>query len=72
MLVDIWNWLGDLGNSKQLALVIFFSTFVAIVLYVYTGRKRRDRLESYKDIPFLDDDERIPTQEHKDQVKKDD
>lgn len=60
MIADVFAWLGDLGNSKQLSLVIFFVTFVAIVLYVFTGKKRKERLESYKNIPFLDDDEGRP------------
>jgi len=40
-----------------LALVIFFVTFVGILLYVFTGKKRSERLESYKDIPFLEDEQ---------------
>ena len=40
-----------------MALVIFFVTFVAIVIYVYSGKKRKQRLESYKNIPLQDDDE---------------
>ena len=35
---------------------IFFIVFVVILLYVFTGKKRSKRLESYKNIPFLDDD----------------
>ncbi|MEW6766313.1 MAG: cbb3-type cytochrome c oxidase subunit 3 [Pseudomonadota bacterium] len=57
---EIWSWLGDLGNSKVLSLLIFFTTFVAIVLYVYTGKKRKERLESYKNIPFIDDQDKVP------------
>lgn len=57
---EIWAWLGDLGNSKVLALLIFFTTFVGIVLYVYTGKQRKERLESYKNIPFIDDEEKNP------------
>ncbi len=57
---EIWAWLGDLGNSKVLALLIFFTTFVGIVLYVYTGKQRKERLESYKNIPFIDDEEKKP------------
>jgi cbb3-type cytochrome oxidase subunit 3 len=44
-------------NTKPLALVIFFVVFVGIVLYVFTGKKRSQRLESYKNIPFLEDDD---------------
>ena len=36
------------------------AVFVVIVLYVYSGKKRKARLESYKDIPFVDDHDKIP------------
>ena len=71
MIGDIFAWLGNMENSKPLALILFFGAFVGIILYVYTGKKRKQRLESYKDIPFMDDDELDPTQEKKQQVKKD-
>lgn len=58
---DIWMWLGNLTNSKITALLIFFTSFVVIVLYVYSGKQRKTRLESYKDIPFVDDHEKIPS-----------
>ncbi|TQV65463.1 MAG: cbb3-type cytochrome c oxidase subunit 3 [Halothiobacillaceae bacterium] len=64
---EIWAWLGDLGNSKVLALLIFFTTFVGIVLYVYTGKQRKERLESYKNIPFIDDEDKNPASKHGDQ-----
>ncbi len=50
------EWLSDMQHTKPLALVIFFVTFVGIVLYVFTGKQRGQRLESYKHIPFQDDD----------------
>lgn len=56
MLADAWLWITDLGNSKMLALLIFFFTFIGIVLYVYTNRQRSERLESYKFLPLEDDD----------------
>ena len=52
----MFEWLSNMENTKPLALVIFFLTFVLILLYVFTGRKRSQRLESYKHIPFQDDD----------------
>jgi cbb3-type cytochrome oxidase subunit 3 len=58
-------WLTDLGNSKMLALLIFFPLFIGIVLYTYTNKKRSKRLESYKYIPFDDDQDEIPTKEQK-------
>lgn len=51
------EWFSKMENTKPLALVIFFVVFVGIVVYVYTGKKRRDRLESYKHIPFQDEDD---------------
>jgi len=71
MLMDAWWWITDLGNSKILALVIFFVTFIGIVLYVYTNRKRSERLESYRFLPLQDDD--IPTkhpEQHSSQGEK--
>lgn len=50
------EWLSNPSNAKSLALVIFFVTFVAIVLWVYGSKKRGKKLESYKNIPFQDDD----------------
>ncbi|MCB1877139.1 MAG: cbb3-type cytochrome c oxidase subunit 3 [Chromatiales bacterium] len=43
-------------NSKVFALVLFFTLYCAILIWVYTGRKRKQRLESYKYIPFQDED----------------
>jgi len=56
------EWLSNPSNAKSLALVIFFVTFVAIVLWVYGSKKRGKKLESYKNIPFLD--EESDTQSH--------
>ncbi|MDR3390134.1 MAG: cbb3-type cytochrome c oxidase subunit 3 [Sulfuriferula sp.] len=50
------NWFAAFENTKPLALVILFVTFVLIVYYVFGSRKRGERLESYKNIPFLDDE----------------
>ena len=52
----MFEWLSKMENTKPLALVIFFVMFVGILIYVFTGKKRSKRLESYKNIPFLDDD----------------
>ncbi len=57
---DIFMWFTDLGNSKIAALLIFFPVFIGIILYVYTNKKRSKRLESYKYIPFDDDQDEVP------------
>ena len=56
-MTEFFAWFTHMENTKPLALVIFFVTFVAIVIYVYSGKKRKQRLESYKNIPLQDDDE---------------
>lgn len=57
MLTDFWTWIMDIGNSQTVALLIFFSVFIGILLYVYASRKRGERLESYRYTPFLDEDD---------------
>lgn len=54
-MVEFFNWFTQMENTKPLALVLFFVTFVAIIAYVYIGRQRSERLERYKYIP-LDDE----------------
>ncbi len=61
----------DLSNSKSVGLVIFFITFVAIIIYVYGNKKRSVRFESYRDIPFLDDEvDELHQQTHKKNTSK--
>jgi cbb3-type cytochrome oxidase subunit 3 len=48
-------WFSKPENTKPLALIIFFFTFVGIVIYVYGSKKRSEQIESYRHIPFLDD-----------------
>lgn len=57
MLTEFWTWILDLGNSKTVALLIFFTTFVGIVIYVYSSRKRSEWLESYRYVPLMDEDD---------------
>lgn len=49
-------WFTHMEKSKPLALVLFFGAFCGILIYVLTGKHRAKRLESYKYIPFDDDD----------------
>ena len=50
-------WFTRLENSKVVALLLFFFTFCGILIYVYTGRQRSERLESYKYMPLMDDEQ---------------
>ena len=50
------NWFASFEHTKPLALVILFVTFVLILLYVFGNKKRGERLESYKNMPFFDEE----------------
>jgi cbb3-type cytochrome oxidase subunit 3 len=50
-------WFTQFENTKPLALVIFFATFCGILFYVFGSRPRSDRLESYKNMPFQDENQ---------------
>lgn len=50
------DWLARPENAKPLGLLIFFVTFCLIVLWVYGSKKRGEKLEEHKNIPFLDED----------------
>ena len=52
-------WFSRFENSKIVALLLFFVTFCGILIYVYTGKKRSQRLESYKYIPLQDDEQNL-------------
>ncbi len=54
-MTEMLQWLGRMENSKIVALLIFFVTFCGILIYLFTGKQRKERLESYKYIPFADE-----------------
>lgn len=55
-MTELWSWITDLGNSKMIALLLFMGTFVAIVIYLFSSRRRSTRFESYRYIPLDDED----------------
>lgn len=56
-MTELWQWITQLGNSKIVALLLFFGTFVGILWYVFTNKQRSERLETYKYMPFQDDED---------------
>ncbi|AGA31906.1 cytochrome c oxidase, subunit CcoQ [Thioalkalivibrio nitratireducens DSM 14787] len=58
-MAEFWSWITDLGNSKIVALILFMSTFVAIVIYLFSSRRRSTRFESYRYIPLDDEDSHL-------------
>lgn len=50
------HWFSKDENTKPIALLIFFIVFCLVLIYVFGSKQRGERLESHKDIPFLDED----------------
>lgn len=55
-MAEFWSWITDLGNSKIVALLLFMTTFIAIVIYLFASGRRSKRFESYRYIPLDDED----------------
>lgn len=55
--MELLMWFSKPENTKPLGLVIFFVTFIGIVIYAYGSKRRSEQLESYRNIPFLDEEQ---------------
>ncbi len=49
-------WFTKFENTKPLSLVIFFTVFCGVLVYLYGSKKRGKKLEDYKNIPLRDDE----------------
>lgn len=49
-------WFTKFENTKPLSLVIFFTVFCGVLVYLYGSKKRGKKLEDYKNIPLQDDE----------------
>lgn len=56
MMVEFFGWFTSLENSKVLALILFFTVFCGIVIYLYSSKSRSEQLEAHKYIPLQDDE----------------
>lgn len=54
--MELLLWFTKFENTKPLSLVIFFTVFCGILLYLYGSRSRGLRLEEYKNIPLQDEE----------------
>jgi cbb3-type cytochrome oxidase subunit 3 len=70
LISEFFDWIGRPEIAKTIELFLLFGLFIIVLIYVYTSKKRGKRLESYKDIPFLDDEKHIPTDAKLKQVSK--
>lgn len=64
---DLLAFIATWEHSKLFLLLLFMTTFLGIIFYLVKNPARNKRLESYKDIPFIDDEELVP---HSDNKKK--
>ena len=55
-MTEFFMWFTRPDNSKLFVLLLFFAVYTLILLYVFTSKKRSKRLESYKNIPFEEED----------------
>ncbi|BCM24406.1 cbb3-type cytochrome c oxidase subunit 3 [Methyloradius palustris] len=54
-MMDFLMWFTKFENTKPVSLVIFFTMFCGVLIYLYGSKSRGQELEDYKNIP-LDDD----------------
>lgn len=64
MMQDIFDWFMVMANNKAVTLIMFVVTFTVILIYVYGSKKRSARFEEYRNIPFLDDDQKQDKSSH--------
>jgi|GEM_PF-5589429 len=64
---DLIAFIATWEDARLFLLILFMSTFLGIIVYLVINPERSKRLETYKDIPFIDDEQMIPKvkDEHK-------
>ncbi|MEW6611980.1 MAG: cbb3-type cytochrome oxidase subunit 3 [Pseudomonadota bacterium] len=67
--LGLLRWFTEMENTKPFVLVLFFVTFVGILIYVLGGRKRGKHLESAKYVIFEEDGGLEPGQRQKEDAK---
>ncbi|MEJ2361819.1 MAG: cbb3-type cytochrome c oxidase subunit 3 [Gammaproteobacteria bacterium] len=54
---EFFEWFTHMEHTKPFVLVLFFVTFIGILVYVFWGKQRSERIENHKFIPLDDDDD---------------
>ncbi|WP_018936027.1 cbb3-type cytochrome c oxidase subunit 3 [Thioalkalivibrio sp. ALJ24] len=70
-MMSFWEWIQDMGNSKTLALILFMSTFIGVVIYLFASPRRSRKFESYRYIPLDDEDSRREPTSRRDKTESD-
>ena len=57
-MLDLLKLFTSMEFTKPFALVLFCTTFIGIIAYVYFNKERGKRLETYRFIPLDESDEK--------------
>lgn len=63
-MLNWFEWFTRPENTQIFALVLFFVTYCLILLFVFTGKRRKERYEKYRNIPLEDEPQ------HREAVKR--
>ena len=55
-IVNLLYWFTKPENAKVFVLLLLFVTFVGLLIYVFTGKKRSQAIEDHKYVIFQEDD----------------
>ncbi|MFO7954248.1 cbb3-type cytochrome oxidase subunit 3 [Thioalkalivibrio sp.] len=70
-MTGMWEWITDMGNSKIVALLLFMGTFIGVVIFLFSNRRRARKFETYRYIPLDDDDSHREPVARRDKTKSD-
>lgn len=56
-MTDLFRWIAEHQQNKFILMLLLFGTYIGIVVYLFSNKRRSERLESYKHIPLDDDAE---------------
>lgn len=56
-MATLWGWMTDLNNSKIAAVILFMTSFICMVLYifVFASKKKKKSYDDGRYIAVLDD-----------------
>lgn len=58
--MDIFRWIAEHEQNKFILMLLLFGTYIGIAIYVFTNKRRGERLESYRHIPLDDEGDAEP------------
>ena len=67
---DVLTFIAYWEHSRMFLLFLFMISFIGIILYLVINPDRSKRLESYRDIPFIDDEQLVPNNKNHEHIKE--